>query len=249
MIPTEPADARVADGEEPFHFFECRARSFSTYAQFVVLGGCIVAPPIVGIFWPDSGFSPRADWHYIGIQLMLLGALGVAALLPAVIRNRVQEFVIDRAGIRYGGRSWTWDEIAWIGSTEHNLGGVWIAIRTRDKPERLVRLVHGLGGSPALSPAQFEQVMQRVEDWTLVHAPHVTIERTRTASDRKTERSWAGVSIAIGLAIGVFLIFLMARQKGRAALDNFRHPIAICVLFIAGTLFMIVDGVRKLRKK
>jgi hypothetical protein len=248
MIPIESAGGRAAESEEPFFFGERRARSSGTWLQFALLGACIVAPPIVGVFWPDSLFAPRADFHYFGIQLMLLGALCILALLPAVIRKRVLETVIDRSGIRYAERSWTWDEIGWIGSSEHNLGGVWIAFRTTDKPERLVRLVVGLGLSPGLTPAQFEEVMQRVEAWTIVHAPHVTIERTRTAKDRKKQQSWAGVSIAGGLAIGIVFIVLTASQTGRAALKDFRHPIAVCALIVAGILYMIADGIRELRK-
>jgi hypothetical protein len=248
MIPIESAGGRRADGEEPFFFAERRARSAGMWVQFVLLGACIVAPPIVGVFWPDSLFAPRADFHYFGIQLMLLGALCILALLPAVIRNRVLETVIDRSGIRYGERSWTWDEIGWIGSSEHNLGGVWIAFRTTEKPERLVRLVVGLGLSPGLTPAQFEEVMQRVEAWRSSHAPRVTIERTRTSKDRKKERSRGAVSIACGIAIGVYFICLIASPKGRAMLEDFRHPIASCVLFVMGTLYMVVDGIRQLRK-
>jgi hypothetical protein len=249
MIPIESAGGRTAESEESFFFGERRARSSGTWLQIVLLGGCIVAPPIVAIFWPDSLFAPRADFHYFGIQLMLLGALGILALLPAVIRNRVLETVIDRSGIRYAQRSWAWDEIGWIGSSEHNVGGVWIAFRTREKPQRLIRLVVGLGLSPGLTPAQFEQVMQRVRAWTLVHAPHVTIEMTRTLKDRNKKQSWAGVSIACGLAIGIVFIVLIASQKGRATLKDFHHPIAICALIAAGTLYMIVDGIRQLRGK
>jgi hypothetical protein len=248
MIPTE-AGGRMGESEAPFFFGERRARSSGTWVQFVILGACIVAPPIVGIFWPDSLFSPRLDFHYFGIQLMLLGALCILALLPAVIRNRVLETVIDRSGIRYAERSWTWDEIGWLGPSEHNLGGVWIAFRTRGKPQRLVRLVIGLGLSPGLTPAQFEEAIQRVEAWTRVPAPHVTIERTRTATDRKTGRGWAGVYFATALGIACLFIFMIGTQRGRTALDGFRHPIAICVLFILGTLFATREGIRLARGK
>src|SRR5689334_12270563 len=104
MTLTESPVARPGGAEEPFYFAGRRARSSPRYLMFVILGAFFVAPPIVGIFWPDSLFNPRFDFHYFGIQLMLLGALGILALLPAVIRNRVQEVVVDRSGVRYGGR-------------------------------------------------------------------------------------------------------------------------------------------------
>ncbi len=249
MTLTEPPVARPGGAEEPFYFAERRARSFSTAVMFVILGGFIVAPPIVGIFWPDSLFNPRFDFHYFGIQLMLLGGLSILALLPAVIRNRVKEVVVDRAGIRYGGRSWTWDEIRWIGSTEHNLGGVWLAFRAKDKPDREVRLVPGLGGSGALSPAQFEQIVNRIEGWTLVHAPHVTIERTRSASDRKKGKKWAVVSFTVAAALAAWLVIVLVNPTVRAALNNFRHPVALRVLFILGPLVAVSDGIREWRGK
>jgi hypothetical protein len=214
---------------------------------YVILGGFIVGPPIVGLIRADAPFAFPGDLQ-MAIPLMLLGALGILALLPGVIKNRVDETVIDRTGIRYGGRSWTWDEIAWIGSSEHNRGGVWIAFGTKDKPQRVIRLVVGPGLSPGLSPAQFEQVMQRVRAWALVHAPHVTAELTRTSTDRKIGQRYAFVYFAIALGVLCFLVYLLASQKGRTALDDFRHPVLICVLFIAGTLFAAREGFRQLRK-
>lgn len=213
--------------------------------MFVILGAFVVAPPIVAIFWPDSLFAPRADFHYFGIQLMLLGAVCILALLPAVIRNRVEELVIDRSGIRYRGQAWTWDEISWLGSSEYNLGGVWLAMTSIAKPEREVTLMLGM----ALSPAQFEQVIGRIEGWTLVHAPHVTVQRTRSARDQKKGKNWAVVSFTVAAALVAWLVIVLVNPTVRSALNNFQHPVALRVLFILAPLVAIADGIREWRGK
>ncbi|HTL29041.1 MAG TPA: hypothetical protein VL282_07470 [Tepidisphaeraceae bacterium] len=214
------------------------SRSPKRFVGLVVLGAMIFAPKIVGIIkrvWPSA---PTDDLYEAAYSFTLLGVIGLLGVLPSMLRNRVDELIIDRSGIRYRGQSFTWEDIKWIGPLPIPGGGMRIAIKTTINPDVAIPLRLGR----PLSFARFEEVMQRVREWTVFHAPQVTVEVTTPPKTWRAARWRGGINIAIGLGVPALLF-------STHAFAGYRHQVAMRLFIVATGLPFLCAGVQSLRGK
>jgi hypothetical protein len=214
------------------------SRSPKRFVGLGVLGAMIFAPAIVGIIkhvWPSA---PTDDLYEASFSCVLLGVIGLLGVLPSMLRNRVDELVIDRSGIRYRAQSFTWDDVKWIGPSPIPGGGMRIGIKISTNPNVTIPLSLGR----PLSFERFEQVMQRIREWTVFHAPHVTIEATTPPKTRRAAGWRGGINIAIALGVPTLLF-------STHAFDGYRHQVAMRLFIVATGLPFLFAGVQSLRGK
>lgn len=236
MSRSESPASPVDYGDVPFYFVQRRSRSLASYLGLLFCGAIIVAPPAIGIIRRISPFGSQGLFYLVELPLMLMGAFCLLVTLPPVLKNHVDELIVDRSGIRYKLLSWTWDDLAWIGPAGFSSGGTWLGVKSRQSPRVLFRLALG---SP-LSFEKFEQVMQRIQSWTSVHAPNVVVEATIPPRARKAALWRAGITFAIAIGMPAFLF-------GSHALANYRHSRELRLIILASALIGLYAGIRELR--
>ena len=96
--------------EDPFFVGHYAYRAPRTLTNAVIMTGLGLAALSAGVWLALSFRSKEIEGSLLIVFGVVVFSVGVASLW-AWISNRVDQLVISRSGIKFGGRSWTWDRV------------------------------------------------------------------------------------------------------------------------------------------